>query len=91
MTPGTETPEVTTRGTGMMLNTTLTRREKHIHMAAGLSSQSMFSQCCFQGRLLKCTYFTVLPAFSVALTLVTGGNQMSHHSERRIEGSSTYF
>lgn len=36
-TPDTEILEVMIRGIGMMLNTTLTRREKRIHMATGLS------------------------------------------------------
>lgn len=43
MTPDTEILEVMTRGICMMVNTTLTRREKHIHMATGLSVQSVFS------------------------------------------------
>lgn len=37
MTPDTEILEVMIRGIGMMLNTTLTRRETHIHMAADMT------------------------------------------------------
>lgn len=49
MTPDTEILEVMIRGIGMMLNITLTRRETHIHMAAGLSIQSLLFPYLGQG------------------------------------------
>lgn len=41
MTPDTEILEVMTRGICMMVNTTLTRREKHIHMATDMTDMTI--------------------------------------------------